>query len=221
MLRRGYREAPARTGTGSGAAGWTGLPQRVGAQTSRPRLPLGGRWKRGGRPNSTARPQTTNRRYDALAQDTSSNLCPRVLSRRPRIGARWLGPNQFCPAMMLSRSRLGRLQVGAQGVRRDAPAFCQGLARRLTGIKGNAKLYSQLLAGPVSTRPSERSSRRRSQRMKASGHLEVQGADWGRDRFRPGTRAGILQPWNGQLIGSGQAIRLGFAPRWFTSQLTA
>jgi hypothetical protein len=82
VLRRDYGEAPARTGTGSGAAGWTGLPQSVGAQTSRPRLPLGGRWKRGGRPNSTLRPQTTNRRYDVLAQDTSSNLCPRVLSHR-------------------------------------------------------------------------------------------------------------------------------------------
>ena len=84
VLRRDYGEAPARTGTGSGAAGWTGLPQSVGAQTSRPRLPLGGRWKRGGRPNSTLRPQTTNRRYDVWAQDTSSNLCPRVL-RNPML----------------------------------------------------------------------------------------------------------------------------------------
>ena len=74
-VRRGQAQDRERRGR-------TSLPQSVGAQTSGLpylRLPLGGRWKRGGRPDSTVRLQTTSRRYDGLAQDTSSNLYPGVL----------------------------------------------------------------------------------------------------------------------------------------------
>ena len=82
-IRRGYGEARARTGTGSGAAGVdSSAPKRRSADfQSAPhlRLPLGGRWKRGGRPDSAQRRPPTGRHYDGLAQDTSPNLCPSVL----------------------------------------------------------------------------------------------------------------------------------------------
>ena len=70
------------------------LPQSVGAQTSGlsySRLPLGGRWERGGWPDSTVRRHTTSLRYDGLAHWTYVPECSgaqlsRSSERVPRRG---------------------------------------------------------------------------------------------------------------------------------------
>jgi hypothetical protein len=100
-----------------------------------------------------------------------------------RIGAGYAVPVPFGKPRACRNNRKPEAHATMRRSRRDAPAFCQGLARPLTGTKYNGSVMNPSVAGPASARLPERKGRFGSWPMQASGYLEIRGGGCGTRSF--------------------------------------